>query len=120
MGALILRLLLWQFVSACVVSASLFFVVDWEAAVSALIGSAACAVPNTYFVLRMWYVLVGSKRMSRTRDIYVGVLAKILMSAALLVTPIFMLPWLAVPALMAGFIVTQFVNWMALASEKRA
>ena len=109
---LVMRLVWIQLVMACGVALVSFLVAGWPAAVSALAGGAAYAVPNALFAFRV--VRSANKPDGASpHNLFVGQFVKIL--AVLVCLGGFLLvlgEWLVWPALLAGLIVVLKSYWI--------
>jgi len=112
MAPTIKRLLLAQCLAGLVL-ACLLLVNSTEVAYSALLGAGCCLLPNVYLALRVYNLSNGRSAQSTLRAFYFGAAGKFVITVALFIVAFRFVSPLNTPAMFAGFIVVQAVNWAA-------
>ncbi|MFK7859146.1 MAG: ATP synthase subunit I [Granulosicoccus sp.] len=104
-------LLIWQFVGAIGVGLAGGF---WgsSAALGALAGGIIVWLPNCYFAFRAFRHRGARAARLIVRSFYAGVTGKIFLTASLFVVVFVNLKPLNAPAVFAGFILVQMLNWV--------
>lgn len=104
-------LLIWQF--ACALGVGLL---GWfwgqSAAIGALAGGLIVWLPNCYFAFRAFRHKGARAARLIVRSFYAGVTGKIFLTASLFVLVFVNLKPLNAPAVFAGFILVQMLNWI--------
>jgi ATP synthase protein I len=106
------RLLGRQFVVGAVLAATLWGVYGTTAGYSALLGSLACVVPNTFLGLRLMAPRSDAKALLRAA--WIGELIKLALTVLIFTLVFTQVRPLSPAALFAGFIVTQLVAFSGL------
>ncbi len=109
----ILRIVAAQFGVGLAVVLAALLVSGQVAALSALMGSLACALPNAVLGIRISAASASGDAQRMLRATYVAVALKLLMTAALFAVVFALVRPLAAGWLFAGFILTQATMWVA-------
>lgn len=104
-------LLIWQLVGSLVVGLVGGF---WglSAAIGALAGGIIVWLPNCYFAFRAFRHQGARAARLIVRSFYAGVTGKIFLTASLFVVVFINMKPLNAPAVFAGFILVQMLNWI--------
>lgn len=86
---------------------------DFAAAWSALLGGLICLLPNVYFARRMFRHTGARAAQKIVRSFYAAEVGKLVFTAILFGVAFAAIDGLVPPALFAGFIAVQLVNWLA-------
>ncbi|MFK8081332.1 MAG: ATP synthase subunit I [Granulosicoccus sp.] len=112
-------LLFWQFIGALIVGLLGGF---WgtSAALGALAGGIIVWLPNCYFAFRAFRHRGARAARLIVRSFYAGVTGKIFLTASLFIVVFVNLKPLNAPAVFAGFVLVQMLNWLVplLASDQ--
>ncbi|MFK7995128.1 MAG: ATP synthase subunit I [Granulosicoccus sp.] len=113
-------LLIWQFVGA-LAAGLVGGLWGLSAALGALAGGIIVWLPNCYFAFRAFRHRGARAARLIVRSFYAGVTGKIFLTASLFVVVFINLKPLNAPAIFAGFIAVQMLNWIVplLASRQK-
>ncbi len=111
---IILRLLLWQFVTGAGLAAALWGIYGDVVGYSALLGCLICVVPNAFLALRLTVSRQDPDARSLVRAAYIGETGKLALTVLFFSLVFVLVRPLSAVALFAGFIAAQLVTLSGL------